>query len=122
MNIVAVLGYMGIEASLSWSNDSPYPQEYSKDVDIQKIPVKYNEGYTAPSNEDFHRSAEALIELNAARDLEAQKEAEHPSQHQWLKAITSQLALLSDRFEIPQHEDFIKVRQQIERVENKYQK
>ena len=114
---MAVLAYMGIQGTLSWSNDSEYSDDYSDNIDIKDIPIKYNDGVTPPSNEDFHKAAaESIISFNAER-LKYEKISKYPSTHDRLVAIEKQLKLLSDRFEIEQAPEFIELWNQIAKIE-----
>ncbi len=120
MKIADVLSFMNIQMSFSWSNDSDYPCDYSPEVDISKIPVKYNEGYSAPANEEFHKAAQELISINSAHFIKARKREEYPDIYDWLLALTEEVGILADRFEIPVANSFIATREKIKQVEEAY--
>lgn len=120
MKIADVLSFMGIQMSLSWSRDSPYPCEYSENVDISTIPIRYNEGFTCPTNEEFHDAAIALGKQISIAELRINKENEYPDFNTRLRAIEKQLAALCQKSLISFEPDFMKTLSDIEKVDTFY--
>lgn len=114
MKLSTLFSFMGIEMTIRGDI------EYEHGIKLEGLDITFHKPETPPTNEEMEKAAAEFIEFQGKRDLELQKKSELPDIHEWLEALTEELAMLADRFEMPQAVSFLTVKAKLALIEKKY--
>jgi len=94
--------------------------EYEHGIKLEGLDIIFHKPETPPTNEEMEKAAADFVQFQGKRDLELQKKSELPDIHEWLEAVTDELTILADRFEIPQAVSFLTIKAKLALIEKKY--